>query len=378
VRAEFYNEAATNNTRRLTQRRLCNLCLCVAFYKYWLTLLCAFYHASQLAMAFPAFSMVTSHHQVENYFGEHLSPNYYPTAPAGDQPGDAEPVQVPLGSVNYMQLFHAFPADLCADALSVEVTTALQSIQDAKNAVTTVTEENLLDGSQLNILEDGANLAGPHEGEGQGEGEEKVREDELGDPESPVASRDGLLQAALTNYAFAAPWATKFYAYTLLSEDQLTVMNDQASDRNEAAESSAYIYRYELHVSDARIDYSTLGAQSSAFKPPPPPPAPPLSPTLSLSGTSPGKDRSFRDKDRDRDGLSDTASRMGEYRRAAAAAREASTAALQAAAPAPDAAEKGMNAFCVSPVNLAVHSDSARRTPIQASIEVILLSPVWC
>lgn len=309
----------------------------------------------QLAMAFPAFSMVTSHHQIENYFGEHHSHNHAYSGMVNEW-GEAEDVEqkLPTGSVNYMQLFEAFPAEVCEDAYGEAVTGAVQAIVDAKTAASTVTEDNLLEDGQLNLLKDGADLTA------EGADDEQKQPEGRRVTTAPGASRDALLQRALANYPFAAPCATKFYAYTLLSEDQLTVMNDQAQGQ-EMAESSAYIYRYELHISGSTIDYTVLGSspRSSAAKaatvPPPSPPPPPPS-------NSPMKSRSMFDKD----GFSDTASRLGEFRRAASGTGN-TPAVNKSEVQAP---RRFMNSFCVSPVNLAVHSDSARRTPIQASIEV--------
>ena len=254
-------------------------------------------------MAFPGFSMVTSHHQMENYLGENHG-------------GAVDTRPFAPGSVSYMQLFQAFPAEFCDDALAPEVTSALQAIQDAKTAATTVTAENLLDQDDFS-LKDGAGEQADAEEKSSGEAQLAEKAEHKAD-----------LHTELEKYAFAAACPTRFYAYTLLSEDQLTVMNDQAIDRSEMAESSAYIYRYELCVSESVIDYSMLGGE--------------------------------RSNPQEKDTHSTAGSRSAENMPAtttAAGKRCASD-------------EMQMGVFCVSPVNLAMHRSSARCTPIQASIEV--------
>jgi hypothetical protein len=297
-------------------------------------------------MAFPAFSMVTSHHQMENYFGENHST------------GHDYDSTLPLGSVSYMQLFQAFPAEMCEDACASGVMSALQTVQEAKLASTTVTAENMLNRSVPDILKEGGDLTG-------GEDEEKSAAAE-GEGDRPPANAQ--LHTELQKYAFAAASPTRFYAYTLLSEDQVTVMNDFAQDSSEIAESSAYIYRYELSVSAGLVDYSVLGQPTGRR----------ARDVLPEGGIRRGQEDAH-------DARSDTGSVRGDTVRARANSRTsgalvagASNAAVNtAAAPtgvetsvATSVLDKHLNAFCVSPVNLAVHRNSTRCTPIQASIEV--------
>jgi hypothetical protein len=292
-------------------------------------------HCAQLAMAFPAFSMVTSHHQMENYFGENHSTGH-----------DFDSA-LPIGSVSYMQLFQAFPAEMCEDAVAPGVMNALQAVQEARLASTTVTAENMLSRSVPDLLKEG-DLT--HEGAD----EAKNAAADEDDAEKPPANAQ--LHAELQKYAFATASPTRFYAYTLLSEDQVTVMNDFAQDSSEIAESSAYIYRYELSVSSGLVDYSVLG-QSTGRR---------ARDVLPAGGARRGADA-------DLDTRSDHGSVRGDIIKAGGNARSAGAAPVPSSAEAggaTSALQKHLNAFCVSPVNLAVHRNSTRCTPIQASLEV--------
>jgi hypothetical protein len=282
-------------------------------------------------MAFPAFSMVTSHHQMENYFGENHSTGH-----------DFDSA-LPIGSVNYMQLFQAFPAEMCEDAVAPGVMSALQAVQEARLASTTVTAEQMLNRSLPDLLKEGGDLT--HEG--ADEAKSVIADEDEAD--KPVANAP--LHAELQKYAFATASPTRFYAYTLLSEDQVTVMNDFAQDSSEIAESSAYIYRYELSVSSGLVDYSVLGQPTGR---------------RARDVVVAGGDR--RGGHADPDTRSDHGSVRGDIAKAGGNAVPFSSSAE--AGSMTGALQKHLNAFCVSPVNLAVHRNSTRCTPIQASIEV--------
>lgn len=305
-------------------------------------------------MAFPAYTMLSAHQMMETYVGEGAFTGHH------------------LGSIKLMQLFQAFPADLCEDALSPAVLDALTSIKDAKSAKLQVTAQQILDTESL----DGLDFA--HE-------EQKNHDTDTGHTAASTENDSDLI-TELKKHSFTELPATRFFAYSIMNDEQIQAM-DAFNSHLEAIEKSAYVHRFELSVSESSLDFTqlkltlqdTAAATSSAFAT-----ASSAAPAISIDPIASLKNR-FRSKS----GASDAgaAALNGLLRKqsnnrlldsSSGDARDALPTQPTAADPAaPDTANsvgagdtKILNVFSVNPVNLALHRNSSCCTPIQVSLEV--------
>jgi len=306
-------------------------------------------------MAFPAYTMLSAHQMMETYVGE-----------------GAFTDQHHLGSIKLMQLFQAFPADLCEDALSPAVLDALTAIKDAKSARQQVTAQRILDTESL----DGLDFANEHKQNNT-------------DTAHTAASgdHDTDLVTELKKHSFTELPATRFFAYSIMNDEQIQAM-DSFNSHLEAIEKSAYIHRFELAVSESSLDFTqlkltlqeTAAATTTAYVTATPMVVDPIanmknrfrskSSAGDAGGAAPSSGLSRKQSN---NRLFDLLSGSG-----SGDVRDAPLPPLPNEPPPPaDTANtvgagdtKIMNVFSVSPVNLALHRNSTCCTPIQVSLEV--------
>ena len=318
-------------------------------------------------MAFPAYTMLSAHQMMETYVGE--------GAFQGHQ----------VGSVKLMQLFQAFPAQLCEDALSPAVLDALTSIQDAKTAQRELAAQQALrasDGDRLGSRRSSADLD-----EDESAAEEKEQRHEATETALTAASSadDTDLITQLKKHTFTELSATRFYAYSIMNDEQIQAMDAFNVHLEAPIEKSAYIHRFELSVSESCLTFSQLGKtlqECNAGEPAVP--SFPMSSSDSLprlrnriggkysaseSGNGVGGGgggggggvlggSSRRNKS---DGGGDNLSALPPPEAVDAAAAEIAKKVSETTT---------MNVFSVSPVNLALHRSSSCCTPIQVGLEV--------
>lgn len=255
------------------------------------------------------------------------------------------------GYVKFMQLFQAFPAEICDEAQQPAVLDALQAIQEAKTAKLTVTAEQATVCDDIDGLDLTRGSMGP---DGEAKAAESVTHSQVNEAE------DSDFVTQLKKHLFTDSTPTRFFAYSFMNTDQIDAMDEEYKARgDDLPESSAYIQRFELAVSDSRVDFAHLRTPLESE-------LPPVRPTnSSLSAPALGQ------------GLLPSGVR-GRYSRPGTEAGSVDGGAGATGAGAGNAATaagvsdlKALGVFDVSPVNLAVHRASTRCTPIDVSLEVI-------
>lgn len=294
-----------------------------------------------------------------------------------------------VGSVKLMQLFQAFPADQCENALSPGVLNALAGIEEAKEATVRVTAQQILETESL----DGLDLS-----DHDPTVEHKSGQDATHTTRTAASmDHDSDLVTELKKHSFTALPTTRFFAYTIMNDEQIQAM-ESFNTHLEAIEKSAYIHRFELAVSESSLDFTQLRCTlaevsalqtenaSAGF-------AAKVSqtavPSVSLSDDPVAN---LKNRLRSKSNASDSHSAVGgmsrnasRYQTQAGSAQNDFAAGEDAAVPAVTGATDGvlaegknedktgtqsLNVFCVTPVSLALHRNSSCCTPIQVSLEV--------
>ena len=313
----------------------------------------------QLAMAFPAYTMLSSHQMMETYVGEDHQ----------------------VGSVKLMQLFQAFPADLCEDALSPAVLNALSAIEEAKEATVRVTAQQILDTESLNGLDihdhDQDHPAGEHK---------SGRETTHTSRSAASMEHESDLVTELKKHTFTSLPATRFFAYTIMNDEQIQAM-DSCNTHLEAIDKSAYIHRFELAVSESSLDFTELRRTLAEVSAQQTENSSSVGAAKNLSSTSTNAPLSADPVANLKNRLRGTSNASDHHSLMKGMARKMSMLKADAADDAPvvtgetdgtlleekvedKSGTQSLNVFCVTPVSLALHRNSSCCTPIQVSLEV--------
>ncbi len=323
-------------------------------------------------MAFPAYTMLSSHQMMETYVGEGAFTDHQ------------------VGSVKLMQLFQAFPADLCEDALSPAVLNALTAIEEAKEATVRVTAQQILDTESL----DGLDI--PDHDQDHPAGEQKNgHETTLTSRTAASMEHDSDLVTEMKKHTFTSLPATRFFAYTIMNDEQIQAM-DSFNTHLEVIEKSAYIHRFELATSESRLDFTELRRTLAEVSAQQTENASGLGSAKNLSTTAVAASNAplsvdpltnMKNRLRGNSNASDNHSLMKGMSRKGSLFKVDKVDAVEDTPIATGTTDgvlheekvedksgtQSLNVFCVTPVSLALHRNSSCCTPIQVSLEVICI-----
>jgi hypothetical protein len=362
-------------------------------------------------MSFPAYAMVSSHNMLEGYFHD--------SAVEGD-------------GVKLMQLFHAMPAGIVEDALSRPVIDTLQDIQDAEAAAALAESVASADGDGDDDEDRDGEERGGDEGDEAHGGRSASRSAAAGagaagggaaftsdtDASAAIAavSPRERLTKLFSKYTVGGHSPTRFYAYSILSEEELRLLHgiDESGSSSSSGgagtdvfDRNAYINRFELNVAVSFVDYSNLGkVPGAALHAPAPQSAAPTGAGGATASQAAAGEAAAGGAGVAKSTTTSTAALLesgsggsmpaSAWSRAVSSVRMTAKSLQAANAAAAEAAEaeqrvaaeekqrqfeqdyhatkeppvKKLNVFSISPVNIAINLKSVPRTAIQCSIEV--------